>query len=364
MPQEINIGTRRVSRDGPPLVIAEIGVNHDGDMNTARALVRAAHQALQGHPGAVKFQLFTAARLLAREAGLVEYQRTSAQSAQELLAGLELSPSQMTELVQLAQSLGLAAIITPFSPDLVPVAQACGAAAIKLASPDLVNRPLIEAALATGLPLILSTGAARLEEITQTLRWVDKFPARSAGGPTARQRVILLHCVSSYPTPENDASLAGVRVLRLAWEDLPIGYSDHTLLTLTGGLAVAAGASVLEKHLTLDKTRRGPDHAASLQPAELAEYVRLADLAYRMCGPMEKRVLPIELEIRAQTRQSIAAAVDLAPGTILTLDHLTVKRPGTGLPAAGLRDLVGRKITKSVAAGSLLKLNDLGDPES
>lgn len=354
---EIKIGGVVVQRDGTPLVIAEIGVNHDGDMATARELIRAARQALGGGAnggGAVKFQLFSAELLLAREAGLVEYQKSSAKSAHELLEGLELTQAQMTELSQLARSLGLAVIITPFSPALVPVAQACGCDAIKLASPDLVNRPLLEAAVATGLPLILSTGAARLEEIERTLTWLDA---------SARARTILLQCVSSYPTPEEKASLAGIRLLRTEWADLAIGYSDHTTLTLTGALAVAAGASVLEKHFTLNRASSGPDHAASLEPAELAEYVRLAQLAYRMRGPMDKSILSIETEVRLQTRQSVAAAVEIPAGTVLTSAHLTVKRPGTGLPAAGLRDMVGRKALRDIHGGTLLRLEDLADPE-
>lgn len=347
----IGLSHHRVWREGPPLVMAEIGVNHDGDRDVARQLVQAAHDA---GADAVKFQLFEAKRLLAREAGLVAYQKGSAASAEELLEHLELKPQDMAELIKLAHRLRMAALVTPFSPELAGVAARCGANAIKLASPDLVNRPLVEAAMATGLPLVLSTGAARLEEIGTTLSWLDD---------AARARTIVLQCVSAYPTAEADASLAGIRVLRLAWPELPIGYSDHTMLSLTGALAVSAGACLLEKHLTLDKSRRGPDHAASLEPAELAEYVRLARLAFRMRGPLEKRVLPVEQEIRQQTRQSVAAAVDLAPGTILGAAHLTVKRPGTGLPAAGLKELFGRRVIRPVAAGSLLQLADLGDPE-
>jgi N-acetylneuraminate synthase/N,N'-diacetyllegionaminate synthase len=348
--QTLRIGPAAVARDGAPLVIAEIGVNHDGSVARARDLIAAARQA---GAGAVKFQLFTADLLLAQEAGLVAYQKASAASARELLRPLEMSAEQMTELVAYGRSLGLATIITPFSPALAPVAQACACDALKLASPDLVNRPLVEAAAATGLPLILSTGAARLEEIERTLGWLGE----------AQSRTVLLQCVSSYPTAPEDASLAGVSVLRTLWPQIPIGYSDHTTLSITGALAVAAGACVLEKHLTLNVKAAGPDHAVSLEPGPFGEYVRLAELSFRMRGALSKAVLPAEIEVRMQTRQSVAAAVDLTAGTVLRAEYLTVQRPGTGIPAAGLRDLLGRRVVRPVAAGTLLNLRDLGDPE-
>ena len=352
MEHGIEIAGRRITRDGSPLIIAEIGVNHDGDMGVARALVEAAKHA---GADAVKFQLFEADQLLAREAGLVEYQKPAAGGGgvRELLQPLELIAGDLAALVACAKGLNMAAVVTPFSPGLVNVALACGAQAIKLASPDLVNRPLLEEAMATRLPLILSTGAARMDEIAETLAWLGE----------ARSRTVLLHCVSSYPTPPEQATLAAIRVMRTEWQDLPIGYSDHTTDTFTGALAVAAGACVLEKHLTLDRNRRGPDHAASLELPQFREYVSLAKQAYVMRGPYAKGVLDIEREVRQQTRQSVAAAKDLAAGTILRREDLTVMRPGTGIPAAGLKDLIGRKLLRQVGKAALMQFADLGDPE-
>lgn len=346
MSKSLMLHGRAVSRDGAPFVMAEIGVNHDGDVGVARQLIDAAAAA---GADAVKFQLFSSKLLLAREAGLVAYQRAAAESAQELLSPLELTPEQLAPLVAHAHGAGLAALITPFSPTLVQAAVGCGADGIKLASPDLVNLPLVEAAVGTGLPLVLSTGAATLEEVGQAVGWLGAAAART----------VLLHCVSSYPTAAGDATLGAIRVLRTRWPQMAVGYSDHTVETVTGALAVASGACVLEKHLTLDRTRRGPDHAASLEPAALAEYVAAARQAYAMVGAMEKRVLEIEREVRAQTRQSVAAACDLAAGTVLGRGHLTVMRPGTGIPAAGLGDLIGRTVRRAVAAGTLLSMSDL-----
>ena len=342
----LQVGSRTVSNDGPPFVIAEIGVNHDGDMAVARQLVQAAKSA-GAH--AVKFQLFEAKMLLATEAGLVEYQKSAAGSAGELLQGLELSAPQMKELVALAHSLGLVAITTPFSPQLVEAAVSTGIDAIKLASPDLVNRPLVEAAMAAGLPLILSTGAATMEEIERTLLWL---------GPAA-DRTIFLHCVSSYPTPPEHAALGAIGAMRSRWPGMRVGYSDHTIQTVTGGLAVAAGACVLEKHLTLDKRRKGPDHAASLEPDEFRAYVEQARAASAMRGAMQKHPSPIELEVRMQARQSVVAARPLAANDFIGPDDITVKRPGTGIPAAEFSAVIGRRLARAVAANALLHWTDL-----
>ncbi len=347
----MQIRTTDITRDGPPFILAEIGVNHDGSPDIAAQLVDAAHRA-GAH--AVKFQLFEADRLLAQSAALVDYQKSSVESgagADDLLKPLELPPEKMAPLVARAHALNLAAIVTPFSPELVPACVDMHVDAIKLASPDLVNLPLLEAALATNLPLILSTGAADLEEIDRTRGWL--------ADALALDRTILLHCVSSYPTPPNHATLAAITVMRNRYPQIPIGYSDHTMETLTAALAVAAGASVLEQHLTLDRTRKGPDHAASLDPPQLADYIRLAATAHAMRGPYEKSPQPRERQIRQQTRQSLTTTKPLPKGALLTKDMLTVKRPGTGIPAALYQQTLGKTLTRPLPANTTLTPNDI-----
>jgi N-acetylneuraminate synthase/N,N'-diacetyllegionaminate synthase len=347
-PHPIPIGRHTIFRDSPPFILAEIGVNHDGSPALAEQFIRAAHAA--GAHG-VKFQLFDAKLLLASGAGLVDYQKSSAGSAEDLLEPLQLSPAQMAPLIQQAQSLNLAAIVTPFSPDLVAPCLAMGVDAIKIASPDLVNRPLIEEAIKTNLPLILSTGAAELAEIHRTVTWVQDAAALS--------RTVLLHCVSSYPTPPESATLGAITALRNEFPTLAVGYSDHTTETLTGALAVCAGACFLEKHFTLDKTRRGPDHAASLEPAAFAEYAALARNGYSMRGPIAKAPQPLELQIRQQTRQSVVTRTALKSGTTLTRQMLTIKRPGTGIPAAELAAILGQRLARDVSANTVLTRDDL-----
>ncbi len=345
----VQIGGKPVLRDGPPFLMAEIGVNHDGSVEKGLKLVEAAAAATAD---AVKFQLFRADLLLAKQAGLVEYQKSAASSADDLLEPLQLSREKMQPLIERAKDLGMAAVVTPFSPELVEECLKMGVDAIKLASPDLVNRPLLEEAARTGLPLILSSGAAELTEIERTVGWLYKFGAA--------ERTVLLHCVSSYPTPAEMATLGAIAVLRGRFSEMPIGYSDHTQETFTAAMAVGVGACLLEKHLTLDRQAKGPDHAASLEPAQLAEYCALARIGYAMRGRYEKRVLEAERGVRDQTRQSVVARVDIRAGTILTREMLTVKRPGTGIPAAGFDQVIGRVAACDVAANSVLGWKDVG----
>ncbi len=338
----MQIANTPITRDGPPFIIAEIGVNHDGSIDVAKSLIDAANTA---GADAVKFQLFDAQQLLSNEAGLVAYQKASAASATELLTALQLSIPQLGELVAHAKSLGIASIVTPFSPALIkPCVDLC-VDALKIASPDLVNRPLIEEAMKTKLPTILSTGQATLDEIKTTLGWVGSAAARMA----------FLHCVSSYPTPPENATLAAIAVLRNRWPQMAVGYSDHTLNLHTGALAVAAGACVLEKHFTHDQTAKGPDHAASLEPKEFAEYIALAREAFVLRGPYEKKPSRLELETRLLTRQSLTTLQDLPAGTVLTADMIIVKRPGTGIPPADFSKTVGRTLTSAVPANTTLR---------
>ncbi|MCH2145814.1 MAG: N-acetylneuraminate synthase family protein [Phycisphaerales bacterium] len=331
-----------------PMVIAEIGVNHDGDPERALQLVD--HAAGCG-ADAIKVQWFRASSLLSTEAALVEYQRASGeQDPASMLERLELGPSSMQEVLERARHHGLLAIATVFSPDLVGEAAALDWDMYKTASPDLVNRPLLEALAGLDRPMILSTGGATLDEVEQALGWVGD------------SRVALLHCVSSYPTPPEHAALGGIRALARAF-DRPVGYSDHTLGWETGGLAVAAGATILEKHLTWNRSAIGPDHASSLDPELFGRYVESARRAVGMMGANTKQVLPIERAVREQARQSIAAGRDLAAGTELHAEDLTTMRPGNGIRPAAMPDLLGCRLVRDVKRGTLLQPGDLASVE-
>jgi len=333
--------------EAPPRVgvIAELGVNHDGEAAVAERLVEAAADA---GADAVKVQLFDPDRLLSNQARLASYQQGAAEDPGALLSRLALGVEQLRPIAAHARQRGLGFLVTPFSLPDVDDLRALDADAVKIASPDAVNQPLLEACATLGKPLLISTGTCTLEELTPAAMLLrDHAP----GGA-------LLQCVSSYPTPRREAALGAIRVLRESF-GLPIGYSDHTPELDTGALAVAAGAVVLEKHLTHDKAASGPDHAASITADELRHYIRGAREAAAMLGPASKRVLPIEADVAKVSRQSLCLTRDLPAGHALTRDDLTIKRPGTGLPAARISATLGRRLARDVHANDLLMPDDL-----
>jgi sialic acid synthase SpsE len=263
------------------------------------------------------------------------------------LRRLELSEDDLYAIHTHARHLRLLAIATPFSPTDVPVCDRLGLDAIKIASPDIVNFPLLEAARETGKPLLLSTGAATLEEIDATHASLGDFYPRC-----------YLHCISSYPTPDDQAHLTFIPQLiqRYANHEAVggVGYSDHAQSLLSGAFAVAAGATILERHLTYDKKAQGPDHAASSDPREFAEYVKYARQATTLRGTGPKRVLPIEQDVRKVSRQSLVLTQDTPAGVPLTKSHRTPHRPGTGIPAAAYPKLLGRTLHSPQKANTLL----------
>ena len=336
---------RPATAEHPPrvLVIAEVGVNHDGDADLAASLIEAAADA---GADAVKFQLFRPDRLLSKDARLAGYQDGKAADARTLLDGLALSIDALKRLKGAAHARGLRFIVTPFSLADVADLRAVGVDAVKIASPDAVNTPLLDAAARLGVPMLISTGTCEIDELDAAADVV-----RPTGGA-------LLQCVSAYPTPDADAALGGIAALAARF-GVPVGYSDHTIAEDTGALAVAAGAVVLEKHLTHDRGAAGPDHAASLDPAGFGRYVAAVRRAEAMLGPTVKRRLDVERDVAAVSRQSVCTTWDLPAGHVLTRDDLAVKRPGTGIPAANLNVLVGRTLARPVEADRVLHQDDI-----
>jgi sialic acid synthase SpsE len=323
----------------PPYIIAEIGVNHDGSRDRARELITIAASA---GANAVKFQYFTAERLLSNASRLANYQReTGASDPLSMLQRLELSEADVKSLAEFAWASGVHPIVTLFSVEHAPLARTISWAAIKVASPDIINRPLIEAVAASDRPIILSTGASSLDEVNQAAAWIN--------GPD----FAVMQCVSAYPTPNAMAALGAIGDLKQAI-GVPVGYSDHTADELTGGLAIAAGACFLEKHITYDRNAKGPDHAMSLEPVQFRRYVNFAKQAAEMRGSVQKSVLPIELDVREVSRQSVVVTRDLESGAVLGRADLTIKRPGGGVAPARLDELIGRRLLHHIGANELL----------
>jgi N,N'-diacetyllegionaminate synthase len=345
----IIIEERGIAPGEPPLVIAEIGVNHDGSVKRALDLV---HIAARCNADAVKLQIFHADHLMHASSSFASYQqeRVDEESPAAMLRKYELPPEGIRAVVALTRKLGMLPLATPFSLSDVDTIEALDLPAIKIASPDLVNRPLLHRAARLGKPLLVSTGAASMEEVEMAVSWLREWQTPFA----------LLHCVSAYPTPAEQANLCWISEMTERF-GVPVGYSDHTREVFTGAFAVSAGAVIIEKHLTYDRNAPGPDHSASADPAQFAQYVWMLRGAHLMRGEPGKRVLPIEEDVRKVSRQSLVVARDLAPGEVLTEKHLTVQRPGTGIPAAMITAALGKRARKSARAGELLDWDMLTD---
>ncbi|MDC0429417.1 N-acetylneuraminate synthase family protein [Phycisphaerales bacterium] len=341
---ELRIGERSIGAGAPTYIIAEIGVNHDGSVERGLELIEAAAGA---GVDAVKFQWFEADRLVGDPTAVAAYQRRSKIDDQRtMLRSLEIDATGMERFIRASHEAGLDALVTVFSVELVRAARSLAWDAWKTASPDLVHRPLLEALADDGRPMLISTGAADLEEVRRTDQW---FPDAS---------IAFLHCVSAYPTPESEASLGAIGSIADA-TGRPVGYSDHTTLETTGGLAVAAGARLLEKHLTWNRNAEGPDHAVSLDPKGLARFVDFSRRAGKALGSGEKKSAAIESDVRRVARQSVRAARELRPGVVLAASDLAVKRPADGLEPWRLDEIVGRTLRTSLEPDAPIREEDL-----
>ncbi|RYX97705.1 MAG: N-acetylneuraminate synthase [Comamonadaceae bacterium] len=333
-------------------VIAEAGVNHNGELSLALQLCDAAKEA---GADAVKFQTFRAEDLVVRGAPTAEYQarQTGDQDQFLMLQRLELSEAQHKSIKAHCDSIGIEFFSTPFSVAATDMLVALGVKRLKLSSGELTHRALVEHAAATQLPLLMSTGMGTMDEIREAVEW-----ARQARGHL--QGVVVLHCTSAYPAPDGSLNLTAMQSMA---RDLgvAVGYSDHSLGIEAPLAAVALGAAVIEKHLTLDIAMPGPDHSASLEPGEFARMVQGIRRVSAMLGDGVKAPLPAELDTARVARRSVVAARDIAAGELLAGDMLICRRPATGIAPRDLQRVIGRKVNVAVTAGSVLQW-DLLEP--
>ncbi len=343
-PPAVKIGHRRIGADEPVYVIAEAGVCHNGDGETALRMVEAAAKA---DADAVKFQVFTAEELTTWEAPTADYQQSSTGELRQgtMLARLELSDAVFLEIRARCEALEIDFLATPFSSNDVARLTPLDPPAIKIASTDVNNVRLLEAVALTGLPLIVSTGAATLEEIVAACAYLEALDARD--------RLMLMHCVSAYPAPLSTLNLRAIGSMTRDF-GLNVGFSDHAASPETGAWAVAHGAVILEKHFTLDRNQSGPDHAMSLEPAELASYIRLVREMDAARGDGAIGMCDAEHDVRAAARRSVVAACDIVAGDVIQADMLTLKRPGTGIVPTELSDLIGLTAAVDISRDAML----------
>ncbi len=341
----VRIAGRDVAMGRTCVIIAEAGVNHNGNLDLARRLVAEASAA---GADAVKFQTFSADLLATRDAPKAAYQRAAGDACEsqfEMLRRLELSPQAHRTLLEDCRRRGILFLSSVFDERSADLLETLDAAAYKIPSGELTNLPLIEHVARKGRPLIISTGMATLDEVAAAV-------AACVG--TGNTQVVLLHCVSSYPARPADANLRAMETMARAF-GLPVGYSDHTTGNAVALAAVALGAAVLEKHFTLDRTLPGPDHRASLEPPELRGLIADVRAVERARGNGEKRPVEAEMAIAAVARKSLVAARDIAAGTVLTPELVVARRPGTGLSPSRRGEVLGRRAARDIAAGTLLR---------
>ena len=353
------------------LIIAEAGVNHNGDEKLAFELVDVAHQA-----GAdiVKFQTFKAKNLVTEEAKQADYQVTNTQKQESqlaMLSRLELSYDAHHELVKHCEKLGIEFLSTAFdSESLDFLVNDLGLTRLKLPSGELTNAPLVLEHARTGCDLIVSTGMATLSEIetalgviafgytsddsaTPSVQAFQEAYASDEGQQALKSKVTILHCTTEYPAPMEEINLKAMDTLGRAF-DLPAGYSDHSQGITIPIAAVARGAVLIEKHFTLDNNMEGPDHKASLEPQDLTAMVSAIRQVEKALGSRVKTPTVSEVKNKAVARKSLVAARDINEGEVFSPENMTIKRPGDGMSPYRYWDMLERTASKAYRAGELI----------
>ena len=351
-------------------VIAEAGVNHNGDVGLARELVDVAAKA---GADAVKFQTFAAERLVTATAPKAAYQRATTGAAESqfaMLRRLELAPGDHHEIKARCRERGIDFLSTPFDEQSLDfLVRNLGLGTLKIASGEVTNGPLLLHAAQSGCNIILSTGMSTLAEVREALG-VLAFGLVGRGEASARaafaaayesevgrralgDKVTLLHCTSAYPAPDDEANLKAMDTLRRAF-GLRVGLSDHTADTLIAVAAAAREAAVVEKHFTLDRSLPGPDHRASLEPGDLGQMIRAIRTVARALGDGVKAPVPSERETMAVARRSLVALAPIRAGEPFTAANIGARRPGTGRSPMEYWDLLGRTSERDLAEGEPL----------
>lgn len=341
MNQRIRIGNRWIGKKCPPFIIAEAGINHNGDIRKAEALIDAAAAC---SADAIKFQTHIPEKEMLKEGFSAGY---IGKSFFSLLKSCELSEKDHIRLKKRAAGRKIIFLSTPFSREAADFLEKLNVPLFKTGSGELSNIPLLTHIARKGKPMIISTGMSSLSEIDRTVKAVAKY----------NKNIILAQCTSTYPALYKNINLGAIDVLRRRYK-VPVGLSDHSFGIYTCLGAAALGAAVLEKHFTLDRKWPGPDQAASIIQAELKELVAGAKAVFAAMGP-DKKVIPQEGPVRKMANESVVSIRGISPGERLSLDNTWVKRPGTGIPAGDLNKMLGKSAKKFIKADSLIKWTDI-----
>jgi len=351
--KKIKIGNKKIGKRESCFIIAEAGVNHNGDIKLAKKLIDVAKEA---GVDAVKFQTFKAENVVSKNAGMAEYQKKNIRKTEtqlEMIKKFELTYKDFRELKKYCDRKKIIFLSTPHSDDAIDFLESL-VPTFKIGSGDLTNLPFLEKIAQKKKPIILSTGMSDLNEIEEALKTIRKI---------SKKKISLLHCTTNYPCPIEEVNLRAMITLKEKFEKkfapLEIGYSDHTEGITVSIAAVAMGAGILEKHFTLDKNLPGPDHRASLEPQELKEMVKAIRDAEKALGSAIKRPTVNEEKIKKIARKSIIARIDIPRGTKITKDMLVIKRPGNGIEPKYINKVINKKTKKNIKRDELILWQDI-----
>jgi N-acetylneuraminate synthase/N,N'-diacetyllegionaminate synthase len=345
--RKVRIGNRIVGDGENVFVIAEAGVNHNGNLNIAKKLVDVAKDA---GADAIKFQVYKTERIVTKDAKRPEYQKKAgiSNSQFDLLKKLELKVRDVEELYLYAKGKDIIFLASAFDVESVDLLDKIGVSAFKVASGEITNFPLLQYIAQKRKPIIISTGMSTINEIEDA---ISIFTKRLV------EDVILLHCVTSYPARVEFVNLRAIEFLKQHF-DFPVGFSDHTLSTIIPIAAVSIGAVLIEKHLTLNRSMQGPDHRASLEPDEFKKMIDDIRIIEKALGYAGQRSYEEE-EIKKLVRRSIVAKIFITKGTIITEDMLDFKRPGTGIAPKYLVEIIGKCAKADIAPDELVTFEKL-----
>lgn len=337
--------SKRNMGDNKTLIIAEAGVNHNGSMEMAKQLVDTAKEC-----GAdiVKFQTFNSEKLASINADMADYQKENlgvVESQKEMLDKLALSYDEFEELAGYCRNRSIQFLSTPFDIDSIGFLNDLQDI-WKIPSGEITNYPYLVEIAKTGKEIILSTGMSTLDEVREAIKVLKD---NGAG------KITLLHCTTEYPAPYKDVNLRAMDTMRDEF-GLDVGYSDHTSGIEIPVAAVARGATVIEKHFTLDRNMEGPDHKASLEPNELKAMIEGIRKIEQALGSYEKRPSEVEISNRAVVRKSIVASKSINKGEILTTDNITTKRPGTGIDPMKWTEIIGTRAIRDFEEDELIEI--------
>lgn len=332
------------------LIIAEAGVNHNGSIEMAKQLVE---KAVEAGVDYIKFQTFKASKLVTKSAKQAEYQQRNIGSREnsqyQMLKKLELSPAEHQILIDYCHELGIKFFSTAFDFDSIEYLHSLGLGLWKIPSGEVTNYPFLKRIAAYNEKIILSTGMCDMEDVRSAVNALYK-------NGLSKENLILLHCNTEYPTPFEDVNLKAMDALRKEF-GVEVGYSDHTKGIEVPIAAVALGATVIEKHFTLDRSLPGPDHKASLEPDELKAMVSaIRNIEQAVGGDGTKHVSESERKNIAIARKSIVAACDIKEGDVFTEENLTVKRPGNGISPMRWEEVLGMKAKRDFAEDELIEI--------